>query len=136
MHEVSRHLAKTFKSKAPPSLGKYFSYNTYFYTVYDGQPATLEEFVPGAFAKLINNDGKYLEPSDDSSKRLYAKAQCLVYFSYETTKEKLMLLDMQGSGYTLYDPEISSVEITDGDSDETNFCCGNCSTYGIEFPHL
>ena len=109
-----------------------FSYNKCLYTVYDGQPSTIEEFVPGAFVKLIDNDGRYLEPPDDSSKELYAKAQCLVHFSYEATKEKLMLLDIQGSGYTLHDPEMSSVELTDGDSDEINFCCGNCSTYGIE----
>ena len=41
-------------------------------------------------------------------KELQLKAECLVHFTYESTNQKLMLLDIQGSGYQLYDPEIAT----------------------------
>ena len=35
-----------------------------------------------------------------------------------------MVLDVQGAGLNLYDPEIASAELTDGDS-SLHFCNGN-----------
>ncbi|CAB4002129.1 Transient receptor potential cation channel subfamily M member 6 [Paramuricea clavata] len=49
-----------------------------------------------------------------------------------STKEKLMILDIQGSDYALYDPEISTAELFDGDTAELYFCCGNYSSIGIQ----
>ena len=34
------------------------------------------------------------------------KAECLSHFSFEKSNSKLMLLDLQGSGHTLLDPEL------------------------------
>lgn len=124
MHEVARHLTKKFKSQ----------YNNVYYTIINEQPATVEEFVPGPFAKLINNDGqtaKLPEEADDELKDLFEKAECLVHYTYASSNEKLMLLDIQGSGYCLYDPEIATDEIMDARSMEFYFCCGNCSSVGI-----
>ena len=135
LHAVSRHLAKTFQSKAPKEFGECFSFNKCFYTTYNGQPATIEEFVSGSFAKLINNDGECTGPQEDSSpycKQLYAKVECLVHFTYHLTSKKLMLLDIQGANYNLYDPEIASSDLIDVDTQELYFCCGNCSTFGIQ----
>jgi hypothetical protein len=135
MYAVARHLARIFQSKAPTEFGECFKYNECFYTTYYGQPATIEDFVPGSFAKLVNNDGECLQPAEDSSpeiKKLYAKAQCLVQFTYQFSKGKLMVTDIQGSNYHLYDPEIASTDVVDGESDELYFCCGNCSTVGID----
>ena len=39
-------------------MGECFQYNHVYFTTINEQPATMEEFVPGPFAKLINNDGK------------------------------------------------------------------------------
>ena len=47
-------------------------------------------------------------------------------YSYVVTDYKLMLLDIQGSESTLYDPEIATEEIMDADGKEVYFCCGNC----------
>ena len=58
-------------------MGECFQYNHVYFTTINEQPATMEEFVPGPFAKLINNDGKKAtlpEDADDASKDLFAKA--------------------------------------------------------------
>ena len=76
-----------------------------------------------------------MDMNDDIStdlKTLFFKAECLVHYSYVSTNEKMMILDIQGSDYTLYDPEISTTQLVDGDTEELYFCCGNCSSIGIE----
>ena len=106
-----------------------------YYTTINEQPATVEEFVPGHFAKLINNDGKKAklpEEADDELIDLLDKAECLVHYMYVSSDEKLMLLDIQGSGYCLYDPEKATNEIMDASSTEFYCCCGNCSSVGIK----
>ena len=50
-----------------------------------------------------------------------------------------MILDIQGTGYSLYDPEISTTRLDVGSKqssqsdmyDETYFCAGNLSSLGI-----
>lgn len=135
MHSVAKHIAERFKAKTPPEFGECFEYNHCYYTVYNDKPVTIEEYVPGSFYKLINNDGQCINPTDDPCprlKELCCKAECLIHYSYESTNQKLMVLDIQGSDFTLYDPEISTVELIDEDTSELYFCCGNCSSVGIE----
>ena len=43
-----------------------------------------------------------------------------------------MLLDIQGSKFDLYDPEIATADIMDDEESEIYFCCGNCTFVGIE----
>ena len=84
MHEVARHLTKKFKSQAPKEMGKCFQYNPVYYTTIKEQPATVEEFVPGHFVKLINNDGKRAklpEQADDELIDFIDKAECLVHYT-------------------------------------------------------
>ena len=80
MHEVARPLTKKFKAQAPKEMGECFQYDHEYYTTINDQPATIEEFVPERFAKLINNDGRRAnlpEDADDELKDLLAKAECL-----------------------------------------------------------
>lgn len=42
-----------------------------------------------------------------------------------------MVLDVQGAGLTLYDPEIASAELTDGDG-SLRFCNGNLAEGAIK----
>ena len=58
------------------------------------------------------------------------KAECLAHFSYETSNAKLILVDIQGNGYDLFDPEIASIELTDDDH-KFMFSTGNLSEYAI-----
>ena len=79
---------------------------------------------------MINNNGKIIslpEDSDDDLKQLYQKAQCLVHYSYHLSNSKFMLLDIQGMGYNLFDPEIATDQVMYEESNEIYFCCGNCS---------
>jgi hypothetical protein len=131
MHTVARHLGRKFATQTPESFGKSFSYNTAYYAVCDGTPVTVEEFVPGEFTKYINNDGLCTRPSGISERveEVFQKAECFAHHTYVTSNQKFMILDIQGSEYSLYDPEIATEEHCD--EDEYYFCCGNLSSLGI-----
>ena len=141
MHEVARYITKKFKNTASKfSFGKTFNYNKVYYTNYNGEPATIEEFIPGVFVKYINNNGFCAEPSfasTEQDKETYNKAQTLVHYSYEATDQKMMLLDIQGSSFQVCDPEIATSALTMEDDtaenakDEMLFCCGNLSIVAI-----
>ena len=77
----------------------------------DGEYVTIEEFIDGDFTKYLNNTGLVCgNRSTDECK----KAECLAHsysYSYEKSSEKLMLLDIQDSIYTLFDPEIASATL-------------------------
>ena len=58
------------------------------------------------------------------------KTESLAHFSYERSDKELMILDMQGSGNYLFDPEIASKKLLDDDN-EVLFSTGNLSTMAI-----
>ena len=64
-----------------------------------GDYVTIEEFIEGTFVKYIDNTG--LRCVNDSN-LMGQKVECLVNFTYEKSQEKLMVVDLQVSGYTLY----------------------------------
>ncbi|KAJ7365535.1 hypothetical protein OS493_005647 [Desmophyllum pertusum] len=134
MHSVARQLTKQFSSKVPTQFGQSFHYNRVFYTQFEDEPVTIEEFVPGTFIKYINNNGELCSLPEQCTaefQELCLKAHCLVHSTYESTNHKLMLLDIQGSGYQLYDPEIATTELFCENKSEIYFCCGNLSTIAI-----
>ena len=75
--------------------------------------------------------------STQNDKAIYEKADTLVHYSYALSEEKLMLIDIQGCGYALCDPEIATESLKADDDDDTDnseilFCCGNLSTMAIQ----
>ena len=72
----------------------------------------------------------------DGFDEIYAKAQCLVHFSYHTSERKLMLLDIQGSSFKLHDSEIATTYLLANDeslgSKEVNFCARNLTCVAID----
>ena len=64
-------------------------------------------------------------------KVIYEKAHALAHFTYNYTGKEMMLLDLQGSGYSLYDPEIATSDLFDDDG-EAYFCAGNMATDAID----
>ena len=73
----------------------------------------MEKYVPVNFVKYINNDGTFTYPHNkcsDEYKELFETTQCLVHYSYNTSQKKLMLLDIQGSKFDFYDPEIGNCD--------------------------
>ena len=72
---------------------------------------TVEEYIDGDFVKYVNNDGECTRPAEDELKVLHEKAETLVHFSYHLSDKKFMLLDIQGTSFRLYDPEIATAEL-------------------------
>ncbi|ESO88732.1 hypothetical protein LOTGIDRAFT_58355, partial [Lottia gigantea] len=87
---------------------------------------TLEEFIEGNFSKYINNDGAVCNDNDQD---VIDKAECLVYYSYLKSDKELAIVDIQGCGYYLCDPEIASK--TAFLKDELLFTTGNLSESAI-----
>lgn len=88
---------------------------------------TLEEFNEGKFEKYINNTGEVSVPNDHV---IGQKVQCLSHFSYEISNSQLLVVDLQGSGHMLYDPEIGTTQMFDSDN-EFLFCAGNLNILAI-----
>ena len=110
-------------------FGPCFSYNNCYFSFMNGEPVTVERFVEGQFVKFVNNNGKPCLP-EPGQKDLLAKAETLCHFSYVDSNQKLMLVDIQGAGYKLYDPEIATQE--DEASSENFFCGGNLYNMAFE----
>ena len=129
MHTVARNIAQRFAKNTPKEFGCTFEYGKVFYSQYKDLPVTVEEFVEGDFYKYINNDGECGSSTLDDLKIVFLKAQTLVHYSYLLSEKRFMLLDIQGSMYKLYDPEIATNDLTD--NDELYFCSGNLSVLAI-----
>ena len=69
-----------------------------------GEFVSIEEYIDGDFIKYINNNGDVCD-----------KAEAFVLFTHEKSEGKLIVLDIQGAGYTLYDPEIVSLDLLSDD---------------------
>ena len=121
-------LQAKFKEVEDSDTVKLFSYNNIFMGKVEltGEFVTIEEYINGSFKKYVNNDGAI--SCEKSS--LCEKAECLAHFSFEKSYSKLMLLDIQGAGHTLCDPEIASAELL-SDDDEYLYCGGNLSVTAI-----
>ena len=136
MNAVARHLTKKFAKNVPPEFGGTFEYIKVFFAVFKEQPVTIEEYVEGEFQKYVNNNGVCFTSPAEQFDEIYGKAQCLVHFSYQISERKLMLLDIQGSSFKLYDPEIATTDLIANDasssSKEVNFCAGNLSYIAID----
>ena len=127
MHHLAQNLAAqrtqvVLDQDLRDLFGETFSYNTiYLGKLPDGEFVTVEEFVKGKMGKLVNNDGT---PCGNKEDVILQKAECLVHFSYEKSNYQVMLLDVQGVDYELFDPEIASAKLHT-----------YIHTYFIHFPH-
>lgn len=136
MHAVARNITARFATKVPVEFGDLFKYGKVYFSLYEDCPVTVEEFVAGDFSKYVNNDGHCIDSPSKEYDDIFAKAQCLAHFSYLYSKKKLMILDIQGAKYDLYDPELATTEIPEqseesDDSEDFFFCAGNLSIVGI-----
>ena len=132
MHHLARNFTSQLKEKVEKEtlteFGTSFHYKKVFLgKMSDGDYVTIEEFIDGVFVKYINNNGDICTEDDV----LCDKAQCFAHFTYEKSKGKLMVLDVQGAGLNLYDPEIASAELTDDDG-SLRFCNGNLADGAIK----
>ena len=105
MHSVARNVTQQSSTKIPAEFGDTFSYGKVFYSMLENVPVTVEAYIPGEFVKYINNNGVCIDSPNEELDTLFLKSQCHSHFSYEYSNKDL---DIQGSGYSLYDPEIST----------------------------
>ena len=125
MHMAAKAIAdRLFRKLKLSRRDDWFSYNDAFFSYLEDVPVTVEPFVPGDFTKYINNDGRIGNCKSKSMKLLYEKAEALCHFSYEDSGEQLLLVDLQGSGLILYDPEIATTVELEGEHFEEKFFCG------------
>ena len=86
--------------------------------------------IQGTLQEYINNDGAIVNRVETSSKGL-KKVEAFVLYTYKKSKCNLMVLDIQGIGNILCDPEIATEDIVDID-DEFLFCLGNLAINAIQ----
>ncbi len=133
MHMLAGNFAEQLQScvttHCPNEFGPTFSYNQVYMGKIESSSEyiTIEEFIEGKFEKYVNNDGTVCTRGDD----IQLKAECLVHFSFHKSDGKLMLLDIQGAGMKLCDPEIASCQLLSEDH-QYMYCAGNMSIQGIE----
>lgn len=134
MHMLARNFTQKLEKELKEGdnlelYGKTLTYKRIFLGRINGETGeqwvTVEEFIDGEFTKYINNTG--LPCGEDSEIR--QKCESLAHFSYERSDENIMVVDMQGSGHVLFDPEIASRELLDGE--EVLFSAGNLSITAI-----
>lgn len=132
MHLLAKNFASQLEAEIKEEsevFGTAFRYRKIFHGETDeGEYVTVEEFIPGQFKKYVNNTGQTcVDPTDEMAQ----KAECLTHFTYERSKKKLMLVDIQGSGYDLLDPEIASTDLLDEGDKQYLYCTGNLSKVAI-----
>ena len=138
MHNLAKSIAKQMARKLANKSGEMFSYNTAFlgkmHCEADGslEIVTIEKFIDGSpFVKYMNNTG---DIDRELPTAAVEKAEALAHFSYVISKQKFLLVDIQGIGFQLCDPEIASADLMtkEDDEDKLNFCIGNLSTKAID----
>ena len=129
MNALARNLALKMSLDAPEEFGETFAYNKLYFGKVDKAVVTLERFLEGKFVKHINNTGEiYCETGDE----IGMKCEAFVHYTYAFTNKQLMVVDIQGVGFQLCDPEIASCILKDETDDSILFCTGNLSTVAIE----
>ena len=88
---------------------------------------TVEEFVSGTFDKYINYDGTICGKNTNVTE----KAECLAHYSYEKSKKEIMVVDIQGCGVRLFDPEVECSQVK-SESEGKLFCAGNLNNHAID----
>ena len=134
MNTLAQYMAKSFREAAEKAnisfhFGEIFHYNSVYYgKISSIQSITIEELIPGTFVKYINNDGSQCVIL--LRNECHDKADAFVQYTYEKSQRNLVVLDIQGVGYSLCDPEVASKE-NKIESEEHYFCFGHLSERAI-----
>ena len=102
-----------------------FQYNSVYYEKIGSiVSVTIEEFIPRKFVKYINNNESHCMILLQNE--CHGKADTFVHYSYEKSQKILVVLAIQGVGYSLRGPEVASKE-NETDSEEHYFYFSNLS---------
>lgn len=128
MHALARNFAQMLCNEAPLEFGDTFTFTKLYYGKFKEEAVTVEKFIDGTFVKYVNNTGDIVV-RDQSPIAL--KAESFAHYSYVKSGKQLIIVGIQGVGYTLFDPEIASSRLYD-ENQSIYFCAGNLSTSAIE----
>ena len=104
----------------PQEIGDTFSYTKVYSGKLNGEYVTVEKFLDGTtpFSKYVNDTGDIYRDGSEVS----LKAETFVHYTYVKSRKKLMVVKIQGKGYCLCDPEITSAELRDASDNTILFC--------------
>ena len=130
MNALAKNFALKLASQAPVEFGPTLSYIKVYFSKLYGQCITLEPYMEGTFTKHVNNTGQLCGDYDE----LRVKVETFSHYTYIKSNKQLMVLDIQGTAYTLSYPEIATSNLLD-EEHWILFCCRNLSTTAIQkFP--
>ena len=120
MHSLAKYYASLMEkeSSVHKEFGESFGYSKVYLTRNEGQLVTLEPYLEGKFVKYINNGGEVIVRGSEVA----SKAETFAHFTYVKSQEAVMVLDIQGTGYNLYDPEVASIKLQDVETKSLLFC--------------
>ena len=139
--QPQRHYPKSLSISKMLKLGKTIeetstSIEIFPFNMEEMSWSTCGEHADFSVAKEPFAAGGFREAYKASSNSVRFKANAWVvkkylsHFSFEKSDKKLMVVDIQGSGCNLYDPEIASTQLLD--NGKVMFCAGNLSNTAIE----
>ena len=130
MNSMARNFAKNLELEKPKEFGDTFSSTKVYFGKLNGECVTVEKFLDGTspFSKYVNNTGDIYPDGSE----VCLKAETFVHYTYVKSGTKLMVVDIQGKGYHLCDPEIASADLRDANDQTILFCSGNLSYTAIE----
>ena len=126
MHMVAKGILNQLKKEVndvKEFFGEVFSYDTINFVLLGDLPMTMKPFLLGEFCKCVNSNGIPGKPGP-GDKDLYEKAEAVSHFLLADSGGKLLLLDLQGVGHNLCDPEIATSSMLQNGQNEQLFCAG------------
>ena len=126
MYALAHHFAQMMHNEAPLEYGDTITSTKLYYGKLNDEAVTVERFIDGT--KYVNYTGDIFV-KDNSTVAL--KAESFAHYSFCKSDEQLMVVDLQGVRYYLFDSEIGSVRLYDEDN-SIYFCAGNLSITAIE----
>ena len=128
MHTLAQNITTQMQRNVPETFGETFSYDSMLFgkiTENNGDACfvTIERYLEGSFTKYVNNTGESSSTTRSSDDIITKKVETLMHYSYQVSQSEYLLVDIQGTGYQLYDPEIASKTLTSdvGGANQLNF---------------
>lgn len=126
MNWVACNFGKNLELEKSQEFNDTFSYMKVYFGKLNWECVTMERSI---FSKYVNNTrdiNQWQKWSLTESRDLFPLHLC------KFERKKLMVLDVQGKGYCLCNPEIGSADLRDANGDTFLLCFGNLSFSAIE----
>ena len=108
-HKLARKIKEDLQNSVndKASFLPTISFNEVYIAMLEGETIIIKEFADANFMKYINKDGTILN-TGDSDNDVLKKTECCSHVSDIKSEGELIVLDIQGCDYTIFDPEVVS----------------------------